>query len=369
MPHAKKKEKIILKKSILRKITISEAIIRPTGLIDPLIILKPVENQVDDILEEVRVRIIKNQRVLITTMTKKFAEELDIYFKQLNINSAYIHSDVETLDRLDILADLRRGRYDVLIGINLLREGLDLPEVSLVAIFDADKEGFLRSKTSLIQIVGRAARHQEGTVIMYGDKITASMQFAIDETDRRRKIQVDYNTAHSITPQSTTRSLKTIADDVREDIEKDENYGKAGAILTTMGFQEKGQHFGSDFGLDYNNGEVNDMFDDFKITSNNKNGEGSKQLNRYGVSKYAKNKKTINDNSTSVHGGSRSQIKSNKGKQIYDSFETKKQENYETINNLMLSRSELSERLQISIDAMDFEMAAAIKDILDIELA
>jgi excinuclease UvrABC helicase subunit UvrB len=295
-------------------------------------------------------------------MTKKFAEELDIYFKQININSAYIHSDVETLDRLDILADLRRGRYDVLIGINLLREGLDLPEVSLVAIFDADKEGFLRSKTSLIQIVGRAARHQEGKVIMYGDKITASMQFAIDETNRRRKIQTDYNIANNITPQSTTRSLKTIADDVREDIEKDENYGKAGAVLTTMGFQEKGQHFGTDF----SSGLVNDPFDDFKITSSNKNGEGSRQLNRYGVSKYAKNTK---GSGASVHGDSRNTSKSSKGKQVYDSFELKKQENYESINNLMLSRTELSERLQIAVDAMDFEIAAAIRDILDINLA
>lgn len=364
MAHAKKKEKVLLKESTLRKIIVSEAIIRPTGLVDPIIILKPVENQVDDILEEVRIRITKNQRVLITTMTKKFAEELDIYFKQININSAYIHSDVETLDRLDILADLRRGRYDVLIGINLLREGLDLPEVSLVAIFDADKEGFLRSKTSLIQIVGRAARHQEGTVIMYGDKITASMQFAIDETNRRRKIQQDYNKTNNITPQSTTRSLKTIADDVREDIEKDENYGKAGAILTTMGFQEKGQHFGAEF----SNTLVNDQFDDFTITSSNKNGEGSKQLNRYGKSKYAKNARG-SSSSTSVHGDNRMATKSNKGKQVYDSFETKKQENWEMINNLMLSRTELSERLQIAVDAMDFEMAAAIRDILDINLA
>jgi superfamily II DNA/RNA helicase len=361
MAHAKKKEKIVLEKSLTRKIVISEAIIRPTGLIDPIIILKPVENQVDDILEEVRQRILKDQRVLITTMTKKFAEELDIYFKQINIKSAYIHSDVETLDRLDILSDLRRGRYDVLIGINLLREGLDLPEVSLVAIFDADKEGFLRSKTSLIQIVGRAARHQEGTVIMYGDKITASMQFAIDETNRRRKLQMDYNTKNNITPQSTTRSLKTIADDVREDIENDENYGKAGVILTNMGFQEKGQHFGTDF----SSGLVSDPFDDFKISSSNKNGEGSRQLNRYGVSKYAKNAR---GSSGSVHGDSKNSTKSNKGKQVYDSFETKKQENWEMLNNLMLSRTELSERLQIAIDAMDFEMAAAVRDLLDISL-
>jgi excinuclease UvrABC helicase subunit UvrB len=364
MAHAKKKEKIILEKSLKRKIVVSEAIIRPTGLIDPIIVLKPVENQVDDILEEVRQRILKDQRVLITTMTKKFAEELDIYFKQINIKSAYIHSDVETLDRLDILSDLRRGRYDVLIGINLLREGLDLPEVSLVAIFDADKEGFLRSKTSLIQIVGRAARHQEGTVIMYGDKITASMQFAIDETNRRRALQIAYNTNHNITPQSTTRSLKTIADDVREDIEKDENYGRAGVVLTNMGFQEKGQHFGTDF----NGGEVHDMFDDFKIESSNKNGAGSRQLNRYGVAKYAKNAKGAS-NSTSVHGDNKSSSKSNKGKQVYDSFELKKQENQEMLRNLMLDRSELAERLQIAVDAMDFEMAAALRDLLDIDIA
>jgi excinuclease ABC subunit B len=181
--------------------------------LDPLIILKPVENQVEDVLEQVRQRIIKNQRVLITTLTKKFAEELDLYFKQINIKSAYIHSDVETLDRLDILSDLRRGRYDVLIGINLLREGLDLPEVSLVAIFDADKEGFLRSRSSLVQIVGRAARHSEGTVIMYGDKITDSMRNAIDETSRRRDLQIQYNlqleTCKLLPTMSEMKSIKT----------------------------------------------------------------------------------------------------------------------------------------------------------------
>jgi excinuclease ABC subunit B len=189
------------------EIPLSQAIIRPTGLIDPKIILKPVKNQVDDVLEEVRKRVINGQRVLVTTLTKKFAEELDLYFKQINVKSAYIHSDVETLDRVDILADLRRGKYDVLIGINLLREGLDLPEVSLVAIFDADKEGFLRSKTSLIQIVGRAARHIDGTVIMYGDSITESMQFAIDETNRRRAIQLKYNQDNNIIPTGTSRDI------------------------------------------------------------------------------------------------------------------------------------------------------------------
>ncbi|NJL96227.1 excinuclease ABC subunit UvrB [Candidatus Gracilibacteria bacterium] len=172
---------------------ISKAIIRPTGLLDPLIRLKPVKDQVDDVLEQVRHRVENGQRVLITTLTKKFAEELDLYFKQINVKSAYIHSDVETLDRLDILSDLRRGKYDVLIGINLLREGLDLPEVSLVAIFDADKEGFLRSKRSLIQIIGRAARHVNGEVIMYADKVTDSMKNAIEETEKRREIQQAYN--------------------------------------------------------------------------------------------------------------------------------------------------------------------------------
>ena len=330
----KKPLKVKLEKSTKRDVLVSEALIRPTGLLDPLIILKPVNNQVEDVLEQVRKRVLAGQRVLITTLTKKFSEELDIYFKQINIKSAYIHSDVQTLDRLDILADLRRGRYDVLIGINLLREGLDLPEVSLVAIFDADKEGFLRSRTSLIQIIGRAARHSEGSVIMYADTVTRSMRLAIDETERRREIQMKYNIDNNIVPITTVRQLKTIADDVRDEIEKDEDYGKAGARLTQNGF------------------EIMDPFDEVKIMNNYKDGAGSKQLNRYGV------------NSNSVHGEMKMSRNSNKGKQVYDSFETLKTQKISELEALNLDRSELSERLQIAVDAMDFEMAAAIRDVL-----
>lgn len=184
-----------------------QQVIRPTGLLDPPIEVRPTEHQVDDLIAEIRLVIAKNQRVLVTTLTKRMAEDLTDYLSELNIKVAYLHSDVDTLDRTDILRDLRLGVYDVLVGINLLREGLDLPEVSLVAILDADKEGFLRSAPALIQTIGRAARHQEGRVIMYGDHRTGSMQQAIDETNRRRKIQQDYNKKHNITPTSITKEV------------------------------------------------------------------------------------------------------------------------------------------------------------------
>ncbi len=196
-----------------------EQVIRPTGLLDPLIKVKPSANQIDDLLEEIQLRIERDERVLVTTLTKRMAEELNEYFLKLNIKTAYIHSDVETLDRIKILDGLRAGEYDVLIGVNLLREGLDLPEVSLVAILDADKEGFLRSHRSLTQTVGRAARNLNGEVIMYADKITDSMQQTIDETERRRAIQLDYNEKHGITPQAIVKARNVIVGLEKEEVD------------------------------------------------------------------------------------------------------------------------------------------------------
>ncbi len=186
----------------------TQQVIRPTGLIDPVIEVRPIDGQIDDLLAEIKTRIEKHQRVLVTTLTKRMAEDLTDYLKEIGTKVTYLHSDVDTLDRTDILRDLRLGVYDVVVGINLLREGLDLPEVSLVAILDADKEGFLRSEQALVQTVGRAARHIEGRVIMYADHVTGSMQRTMDETTRRRKIQEDYNKKHNITPEGISRSVE-----------------------------------------------------------------------------------------------------------------------------------------------------------------
>ncbi|NLI58709.1 MAG: excinuclease ABC subunit UvrB [Clostridium sp.] len=194
---------------------IVEQIIRPTGLIDPEVIVKPVKGQIDDLIGEISERIEKNQRVLVTTLTKKMAEDLTDYLKEMNFKVKYLHSDIDTIERMEIIRELRLGVFDVLVGINLLREGLDLPEVSLVAILDADKEGFLRSETSLIQTIGRAARNVEGKVVMYADVVTRSMQKAINETNRRRKIQMEYNKAHGITPKSIVKGIRDVIEPVK----------------------------------------------------------------------------------------------------------------------------------------------------------
>lgn len=193
-------------------VRIAEQLIRPTGLLDPVISVRPVEGQIEDLLSEINIRIERNERILITTLTKKMAEDLTKYFERLELKVRYMHHDVDTIERMDIIRDLRLGEFDVLIGINLLREGLDLPEVSLVAILDADKEGFLRSETSLVQTVGRAARNAEGTVIMYADQVTRSMEAAITETQRRREIQMRYNEEHGIVPKTIVKEVRDVID-------------------------------------------------------------------------------------------------------------------------------------------------------------
>jgi excinuclease ABC subunit B len=195
-----------------RAAQVVEQIIRPTGLVDPEVEVRPTQGQVDDLLKEIRQRIEQGERVLVTTLTKRMAEDLSEYLMELGIKVHYLHSEVETLERVGILRDLRLGVFDVVVGINLLREGLDLPEVSLVAILDADKQGFLRSATALIQTIGRAARNVKGRVIMYGDQITEAMGIAIEETDRRRQKQQDYNIAHGITPVSISKTVRDITE-------------------------------------------------------------------------------------------------------------------------------------------------------------
>ena len=209
------------------KENVVEQIIRPTGLLDPKIEVKPVENQIDDLLEQIRIRAAKKERILVTTLTKKMAEDLTAYLSGLDVKVKYMHSDTKALERMDIIRDLRLGEFDVLVGINLLREGLDIPEVSLVAILDADKEGFLRSERSLIQTIGRAARNTEGKVIMYADELTDSMEKAIRETNRRREIQTRYNEDHGITPQTIHKSVRdSISAKIVEEASEEYKLGK-----------------------------------------------------------------------------------------------------------------------------------------------
>ena len=211
-----------------------EQIIRPTGLLDPIVEVRPIKGQIDDLIGEINQRVEAKERVLVTTLTKKFAENLTDFLKGVNIKVRYLHSDIATIERAEIIHDLRAGEFDVLVGINLLREGLDLPEVSLIAILDADKEGFLRSETSLIQTIGRAARNANGTVILYADKITDSMRRAIDETERRRKIQHEYNKTHNITPKTITKPVNPLIEKTLVEVPKVSPKDKVGSLVKRL---------------------------------------------------------------------------------------------------------------------------------------
>ncbi|KJD53202.1 excinuclease ABC subunit B, partial [Bacillus amyloliquefaciens] len=216
-----------------------EQIIRPTGLLDPIIEVRPIEGQIDDLIGEIQQRIERNERVLVTTLTKKMSEDLTDYLKEIGIKVTYLHSEIKTLERIEIIRDLRLGKHDVLIGINLLREGLDIPEVSLVAILDADKEGFLRSERSLIQTIGRAARNAEGRVIMYADKITNSMEIAINETKRRREQQEAYNDKHGITPKTINKKIRDVIRATHAAEEQEEYQAKEEPKLSKMTKKER----------------------------------------------------------------------------------------------------------------------------------
>jgi excinuclease ABC subunit B len=201
-----------------------EQIIRPTGLLDPEVEVRPTKGQVDDLIDEIRARVDRGERALVTTLTKKMAEDLADYLAEMGVKTHYLHSEIQTLERVEILRDLRLGVYDVVVGINLLREGLDLPEVSLVAILDADKEGYLRSGWSLVQTMGRAARHVSGKVIMYADTMTDSMRLAIEETERRRGIQEEFNRGHGIEPEGIRKTIRDITDRVKQVAEEKPDY-------------------------------------------------------------------------------------------------------------------------------------------------
>ena len=215
---------------LMKSSNVVEQVIRPTGLLDPTIEVKRTKDQIDDLLTQIENRVSKGQRVLVTTLTKRMAEELSDYLKEMGVKIHYLHSDIVTLERSEILRDLRLGVYDVVVGINLLREGLDLPEVSLVAILDADKEGYLRSETSLVQTIGRAARHEDGHVIMYADKMTASMEKALNETYRRREIQEEFNTRNGITPTGIRKAVRDITDRVRSQVQTPDQSLEIGSL-------------------------------------------------------------------------------------------------------------------------------------------